>query len=68
MLKSISISSLVLLASLGIATAQQKANDPGQQARGQSAGRWRLQVAAGRQGGTRLAQLRRDQHCGLCRR
>ena len=32
MLKSISISSLVLLASLGIATAQQKANDPGQQA------------------------------------
>jgi len=32
MLKSISISSLVLLATLGIATAQQKANDPGQQA------------------------------------
>ena len=32
MLKSISISSLVLLASLGIAAAQQKANDPGQQA------------------------------------
>jgi hypothetical protein len=32
MLRSISISGLVLLASLGIAAAQQKANDPGQQA------------------------------------
>ena len=32
MLKSIGVSGLVLLASLGIAAAQQKANDPGQQA------------------------------------
>ena len=32
MLKTISVSGLLLLASLGIATAQQKANDPGQQA------------------------------------
>ena len=32
MLKSIGISGLVLLASLGITAAQQKANDPGQQA------------------------------------
>jgi Spy/CpxP family protein refolding chaperone len=32
MLRSIGISGLVLLASLGVAAAQQKANDPGQQA------------------------------------
>ena len=32
MLKTISVSGLLLLASLGIATAQQKADDPGQQA------------------------------------
>ena len=32
MLKTISVSGLLFLASLGIATAQQKANDPGQQA------------------------------------
>ena len=61
MLKSISISSLVLLASLGIATAQQKANDPASRRRPirRATG---LQVAAGRQGGARLACSSRDKH------
>ena len=69
MLKSISISSLVLLASLGIAAAQQKANDPGQQAPANPQGDGAVQVAAGRQGGAGLAPRRsRDQHRCLCRR
>ena len=58
MLKSISVSSLVLLASLGIAAAQQKANDPGQQAPANPQGDRRLQVAAGRQGRAGLAPHR----------
>ena len=68
MLKSISISGLVLLASLGIATAQQKANDPGQQAPAnpQGDGAFKSQQGGKEEPGSHSSG--RDQHCGLRRR